>query len=136
MPPAEISWPRKAMLSTPKVHFDGLRSTPFWERRRKTSRKWTRCCGQVGAGDEYVVDVDEDEVESAKNLVDEPLEGLCAVAEAVRHAQELERAERGCDRCFRDVFRGHRNLVERLDEIKSCVDGSSSEAGREVVKVR
>ena len=89
----------------------------------------------VGAGDQNVIHVHKDEVEAAEDVIHESLERLRAVAQSVRHAQELERPE-GCgDGCLQDVVWSHGNLVEGPDEVEFCVDAGSSEAGGEVVKV-
>ena len=72
---------------------------------------------QGAAGDDVVVEVGEDKGQVAEELVHQPLEGLRGIAEAKRHEQVFEEAERRYNGRFRNVRRVHGNLVVPLDEV-------------------
>ena len=72
---------------------------------------------RVSTGNEQVVDVYEDKVESPHDLVHVPLECLSTVTEAERHKVPLVQTKWSYDGCLRDVTWLDRDLVVCLQEI-------------------
>ena len=66
----------------------------------------------VGAGNENIVDVHENELlKAATDFIHKSLERLCRILESKWHAQELKQAERRYDSGLWDVVGSHRDLV-------------------------
>jgi hypothetical protein len=66
---------------------------------------------------EYVVQVDEAEVESSQNVVHEALRCLGGVAQAEGHEGELEKAEWSGDDCLLYIVRMNGDLVLRSHQV-------------------
>ena len=66
------------------------------------------------------------EVQTAKNPVHHPLEGLHRVLEGKEHLQELKQAKRGDDRCLGHIIIVHGGLIISSDKIQ---DGENSGPG-------
>ena len=77
------------------------------------------------AGDQDVVDVDESEIQASEDLVHEPLERLCRILKAERHAEELPQTERGDDGRLGDVVCVHWDLVVATNQINLREEGTS-----------
>ena len=61
------------------------------------------------AGNENVVEVDENEGDAVKDAIHQPLKRLGGVLEPKGHAEELLEPERSDDSCLRDVRRCYRD---------------------------
>ena len=72
-----------------------------------------------------VIDVGITEGQPTKDLVNEPLESLCCVAQAKRHSSEFEQPKGCSDSCFGDVGGLHWDLMVCPDQIDLGEDGSS-----------
>ena len=73
---------------------------------------------QVRAGDENVVQVDENEGQVDAQPVHHALEGVASVPEAKGHGKPLEQTKGGDDRGLGDVPLGHGDLVVPLDKVQ------------------
>ena len=71
-----------------------------------------------------------------QDLIDEPLECLCSIAEAKGHAQELEQTERSNYCCFRDVLWLNWYLVVGADKVDFGEDVGTVEGNEEILYVR
>ena len=71
----------------------------------------------ISAGDQDVIEVDEQEVEALAHGVHEPLKGLCCVPESERGPEELIEAEMCDDSRFVDVLLCHRDLMVAAHQI-------------------
>ena len=69
------------------------------------------------AGDEYVVQVDEYEVQAPADLIHEVLKGLCGIAQSMWHSRVFEKAESCDDGRLRSVRLCHGDLVIGLHQI-------------------
>ena len=85
------------------------------------------------AGDQDVVDVDESEIQASEDLVHEPLERLCRILKAERHAEKLPQTERGDDGRLGDVVCVHWDLVVATNQINLREDPCPCQVGREVL---
>ena len=92
--------------------------------------------GVVSARHQDVIQVDEHEVEVLEDRIHKPLERLCRVLEAERHAEKFKKAKRGDDRCFRNVLGLDRDLMVAPDEVHFTEHGLTRKVGREVVDPR
>ena len=73
--------------------------------------------GGVGAGDEDVINVRVNELQTAGEFVDEALKGLSGVAETKWHFDELKQTKWCGDGSFGNVIFGHGDLVVSSDEV-------------------
>ena len=74
-------------------------------------------------GNEQVIDVGITEGKPTKDLVNEPLGGLCCVEQAKRHSSEFEQPKGRSDSCFVDVGGLHWDLVVCPNQIDLGEDG-------------
>ena len=81
--------------------------------------------GCVGAGDENVIDVNENKIETTSYFVHKTLECLCCVAETKRHFDEFEQTKGGRNGGLANVVVGHRDLVVRSDEVDLGENGGT-----------
>ena len=70
-----------------------------------------------------------------QDLIDESLECLCGIAEAERHAQELEQTKWSNYRCFWDVLWLNWYLVVGADEVDFGEDVGAVEGNGEILYV-
>ena len=92
--------------------------------------------GVVSACHQNVVKVDEYEVEVLEDRIHKPLERLCSVLEAKRHAEEFEKTERCDNRCLRYVLGPYWDLMVTTYEIHFAEHGLTRKVGREIVDPR
>ena len=78
--------------------------------------------GNVPAGHQDMVNVDEKEWQVWEDRVHEPLKSLGCVLEAERHAEKLEEEEWCDDSRFGDVVWVHGYLVVPVDEVHLADD--------------
>ena len=71
----------------------------------------------ISAGNEDVVEVDEDKGQVVAHPVHHPLEGLGSVLEAEGHPQEFPETEGGNDGGFGDVFGMQGDLMVAMDQV-------------------
>ena len=76
-------------------------------------------------GNEQVIDVGITEGKPTKDLVNEPLEGLCCVAQAKRHSSEFKQPKGRSDSCFGDVGGLHWDLDQIMSPVPT-VEGAAS----------
>ena len=72
----------------------------------------------VGAGDEDVVKVNEDEAQPSTNPVHHALKRVARIAQAKRQDHKLPETEGGDDRRLGNICRVHVDLVVALDEVQ------------------
>ena len=73
--------------------------------------------GGVVAGDEDVIDVRVNELQTAGDFVDEALKGLSGVVKTKLHFDELKQTKWCGDGSFGNVIFGHGDLVVSSDEV-------------------
>ena len=76
-------------------------------------------------GNEHIIQISVTEGQSAQNLVNEPLESLCRVAETKGHVQKLKEAKRSDNGCLWNVRRLHGNLVVGSHRVQFAEDSST-----------
>ena len=72
----------------------------------------------VHTGHQNVIQVDEDPLHVAKDLVHQPLKRLSRVLQTKGHPKKLEKAKRCDDGGLFDVFWGHWNLVVSAHQVQ------------------
>ena len=92
--------------------------------------------GVVSACHQNVVKVDEHEIKVLEDRIHKPLERLCSVLEAERHAEELEQTKRRDNRCLRNVLGPDWDLMVTTYEIHFAEHGLTRKVGREVMDPR
>ena len=92
--------------------------------------------GVVSACHQNVVKVDEHEIKVLEDRIHKPLERLCCVFEAKRHAEELEKTKRRDNRCLGNVLGPDWDLMVTSYEIHFAEHGLTRKVGREVVDPR
>ena len=90
----------------------------------------------VSACHQNVVKVDEHEIKVLEDRIHKPLERLCCVFEAKRHAEELEKTKRRDNRCLGNVLGPDWDLMVTSYEIHFAEHGLTRKVGREVVDPR
>ena len=90
---------------------------------------------RIQADNEQIVQVHETEQQATKDLVHETLKRLRCVAEAERHADELEEAEGSDDSGLRDVVRVYGDLVVSPNEVDLGENRASRDLCYEVLDV-
>ena len=92
--------------------------------------------GVVSACHQNVVKVDEHEIKVLEDRIHKPLERLCSVLEAERHAEELPEPKWGYDGCLGDRVLGHRYLMVATHEVDFGEDLGVPEVSIEILYVR
>ena len=92
--------------------------------------------GVVSACHQNVVKVDEHEIKVLEDRIHKPLERLCCVFEAKRHAEELEKTKRRDNRCLGNVLGPDWDLMVTSYEIHFTEHGLTRKVGREIVDPR
>lgn len=89
-----------------------------------------------GAGNEDVVEVDEDKRESVADSIHEALESLASVLESKGHAEKLEEAKRRDDCSLGYVVRSHGDLVVAPNQVNLGEDSLACQVLGKVLDVR
>ena len=117
--------PKEAEEGCPQYTFTGVDLEPVVLETGENLTEMTLVllCGDTG--DQNVIQVGVREEKTMKDLIHEPLKGLCGVPQAEGHLQELKMSKGCCDGGLRDILRGDRDLVIGPNQINLRKDGAA-----------